>query len=131
MLASVAIPVSSFSIATLPLYGFILKWGVSVVFIANVLRWASRVRAILHAYTTGDNSKRVTRVSQFTTVKHEREREIERLGKRQALYTHLYFPRGFRSCKWPSCAVICRVQDTLSYFRRCAFLRVYVASWLA
>ena len=48
-------------------------------------------------------------------LKQERERKIERLGKRQALYTHLYFPRGFRSRKWPSCGV----RDT-AYFRRCA-----------
>ena len=60
-------------------------------------------RTTLHAprsrYTVGagDDSKRVTRVSQFTTVEQERERKIERLGKRQALYTRLYFPRGFRS----------------------------------
>ena len=69
-------------------------------------------------------------------LKQERERNIERLGKRQALYTRLYFPRGFWSRKWPSFAAICGVWDT-AYFRRCAssslglFLRVYVASWLA
>ena len=69
-------------------------------------------------------------------LKQERERKIERLGKRQALYTRLYFPRGIRSRKWPSYAAICRVRDT-AYFRRCAssslglFLRAYVASWLA
>ena len=69
-------------------------------------------------------------------LKQERERKIERLGKRQALYTRLYFPRGFRSRKWPSYAAICGVRDT-AYFRRCAssslglFLRAYVASWLA
>ena len=69
-------------------------------------------------------------------LKQERERKIERLGKRQALYTRLYFPRGFRSRKWPSYAAICGVRDT-AHFRRCAssslgiFLRVYVASWLA
>ena len=73
-------------------------------------------------------------------LKQERERKIESLRKRQALYTRLYmymyFPRGFRSRKWPSCAAICGVRDT-AYFRRCAssslglFLRAYVASWLA
>ena len=69
-------------------------------------------------------------------LKQERERKIERLGKRQALYTRLYFPRGIRSRKWPSYVAICGVRDT-AYFRRCAssslgiFLRVYVASWLA
>ena len=69
-------------------------------------------------------------------LKQERERKIERLGKRQALYTRLYFPRGFRSRKWPSCAAICGVRNT-AYFRRCAtsslglFLWAYVASWLA
>ena len=52
-------------------------------------------------------------------LKQERERKIERLGKRQALYTRLYFPRGFRNRKWPSCAAICGVRDT-AYFRRCA-----------
>ena len=71
-------------------------------------------------------------------LKQERERKIERLGKRQALYTRLYFPRGFRSRKWPSCAAICGVRDT-AYFRRCAssslglflWAYMYVASWLA
>ena len=69
-------------------------------------------------------------------LKQERERKIERLGKRQALYTSLYFPRGIRSSKWRSYAAICGVRDT-AYFRRCAssslglFLRAYVASWLA
>ena len=69
-------------------------------------------------------------------LKQERERKIERLGKRQALYTRLYFPRGIRSRKWPSYAAIFGVRDTV-YFRRCAssslglFLRAYVASWLA
>ena len=52
-------------------------------------------------------------------LKQERECKIKRLGKRQALYTRLYFPRGFRSRKWPSCAAICGVRDT-AYFRRCA-----------
>ena len=70
-------------------------------------------------------------------LKQEKERKIERLGKRQALHTLcLYFLRGFRSRKWPSCAAICGVRGT-AYFRRCAssslglFLRAYVASWLA
>ena len=69
-------------------------------------------------------------------LKQERERKIERLGKWQALYMRLYFPRGIRSRKWPSYAAICGVRDT-AYFRRCAssslglFLRAYVASWLA
>ena len=36
----------------------------------------------ISAYSTADNSKRVTSVSQFTTVEQEREGEIERLGKR-------------------------------------------------
>ena len=47
------------------------------------------------------------------------ESKIERLGKRQALYTSLYFPRGIRSRKWRSHAAICGVRDT-AYFRRCA-----------
>ena len=69
-------------------------------------------------------------------LKQERERKIERLGKRQALYTSLYFPRGIRSRKWRSYAAIFGVRDT-AYFRCCAssslgiFLRAYVASWLA
>ena len=63
---------------------------VSVVFIPNALRYMPRVCVIPHAYSTNDNStsdnsKRVTRVSQFTTVEQEREHEIERLGKRQTL----------------------------------------------
>ena len=37
------------TIATLPFYGHILKWGVSVVFIANALRRTPRVCVILRA----------------------------------------------------------------------------------
>ena len=89
-----------------------------------------RVRVVPLAYGAG--SKRITRVSQFTTVKQERERKIERPGKRKALYTRLYFPRGFTSRKWLSCAAICGVRDT-AYFRHCASssLGLYAASWLA
>ena len=47
-------------------------------------------RVIPYAYSTGNNSKRVTRCFfQFTTVEQEREHENKRLGKRQALYTRL------------------------------------------
>ena len=53
-------------------------WGVNVVFIANALRCMPCIRVIPHAYSTGDNRKRVTRVSQFTTVEQETEHEIER-----------------------------------------------------
>ena len=65
-------------------------------------------------------------------MKQERERKIERPGKRKALYTRLYFPYGFRSRKWLSCAAICGVRDT-AYFRHCASssLGLYAASWLA
>ena len=69
-------------VATLPLYGHILKWGVSVVFIANAPRYKPRVRVIPRAYGAVDDGKRVTRVSQFTAMEQERERKIERLGKR-------------------------------------------------
>ena len=79
---------------------------------------ALRSRCTARVYSAGDDSKRVTRVSQFTTVKQVRERKIERLGKRQALYTRLYFPRGFWSRKWPNCAAICGVQDTAHFRRR-------------
>ena len=37
------------TIATLPFYGHILKWGISVVFIANALRRTPRVCIILRA----------------------------------------------------------------------------------
>ena len=37
------------TIATLPFYGHILKWGISVVFIANALRRTPRVRVIPRA----------------------------------------------------------------------------------
>ena len=102
---------------------------VSVVFysLANVLHCTPRICVIPYAY-----NKRVTRVSQFTTMEQEREREIERFGKRQALYTCLDFPSGFRR-KWPSSATFCGVRDTvvLSLYRRCASTSFYVASWLA
>ena len=60
-------------VATLPLYGLILKWSLSVVCIDKVLHWASRVRVITCAYGAGNNSKRVTRGSQFTTMNQEKE----------------------------------------------------------
>ena len=68
---------------TLPLYGHILKWGVSVVFIANA-PWRHATSpafalTIPRAYGAGDDGKRV---SQFTAMEQERERKIERLGKR-------------------------------------------------
>ena len=68
--------------------GPILKWGVSVVSIVQALRWTSSARVIQRAYGAGDNSKRVTRGSQFTTMEQERKRGIERLGKRQATTPH-------------------------------------------
>ena len=116
-------------------YGLILKWGVSVVFITNALRYTPCVRVVPPAYGVAMTVNEL-HVFLSSQLKQERERKIERLGKRQALYTRLYFPRGFRSRKWPSCAAICGVRDT-AYFRRCAssslglFLRAYVASWLA
>ena len=62
---------SNLNVATLPLYELILKWGVSVVFIAKALRCAIRVRVITCAHSAIDNtSKRVTR---FTTMKQEKE----------------------------------------------------------
>ena len=58
-----------------------MKWGVSVVFIANAPRYKLRVRVIPHAYGAGDDGKRVTRVSQFTAMEQERERKIEKARK--------------------------------------------------
>ena len=99
-------------------YGLILKWGVSVVFITNALRYTPCVRVVPPAYGVAMTVNEL-HVFLSSQLKQERERKIERLGKRQALYTRLYFPRGFRSRKWPSCAAICGVRDT-AYFRRCA-----------
>ena len=44
-----------------------------MVFIAKALHWASRVRVITCANSAGDNSKRVTSGSPFTTMKQEKE----------------------------------------------------------
>ena len=79
----------------------------------NAPRYTPGVRVVPPAYGAGDDELHGSQ------LKQERERKIERLGKRQALYTRLYFPRGVRSRKWPSCAAICGVRDT-AYFRRCA-----------
>ena len=79
------------------IYLSILKWGVSVVFITNALRYTPSIRVVPLAYGAGDDCKRVVFLS--SQLKQERERKIERLGKRQALYMRLYFPRGFRSRK--------------------------------
>ena len=101
----------------------------------HALRYTPSVRVVLPAHGAGDDCKRVTRVSQFTTETRKRTQD-RKARKVASLYTRLYFPRGFRRRKWPSCAAICGVRDT-AYFRRCAssslglFLRAYVASWLA
>ena len=85
------------TIATLPFYGHILKWGISVVFIANTLRRTPRVciiprtarctQAYVRVYTAlarGDSKLRFT----ITAMEQEREGEIERLRKRQATTPH-------------------------------------------
>ena len=70
--------------STLPLYGFILKWGVSVVFIAKALRW---VRVVTPAYSAGDNSYSY-QFSVHNDETRKRERGIERLGNWQATTPH-------------------------------------------
>ena len=85
------------TIATLPFYGHILKWGKSVVFIANALRrtphasrlryTARRTQAYVRVYTAlarGDSKLRFT----ITAMEQEREGEIEKLRKRQATTPH-------------------------------------------
>ena len=82
------------TIATLPFYGHILKWGINVVFIANELRRTPRVcvipravRTYVYIYTAlarGDSKLRFT----ITAMEQEREGEIERLRKRQATTPH-------------------------------------------
>ena len=75
-------------IATLPFYGHILKWGISVVFIANALRRTPRVCVMyVRVYTAlarGDSKLRFT----ITAMEQEREGEIERLRKRKATTPH-------------------------------------------
>ena len=80
---------------------------------------AQRSRRTACVYTALAMTVNELHVFLSSQLKQERERKIERLGKRQALYTRLYCPRGFRSRKWPSCAAISGVRDT-AYFRRCA-----------
>ena len=77
------------TIATLPFYGHILKWGISVVFIANALRRAphARVRTYVRVYTAlarADSKLRFT----IAAMEQEREGEIERLRKRQVTTPH-------------------------------------------
>ena len=66
-------------------------------------------------YRARTDSKRVTIISQFTTLEQEREREIKSLGKRQALYTHSYFPRGVKNGQVAPPFAECGI---LPYFRR-------------
>ena len=78
------------TIATLPFYGHILKWGISVVFIANALRRAPyRTQACAYvrvyaAQARGDSKLRFT----IAAMEQEREGQIERLRKRQATTPH-------------------------------------------
>ena len=73
------------TIATLPFYGHILKWGISVVFIANALRRAARcTQAYIRRWRGGDSKLRFT----IAAMEQEREGEIERLRKRQATTPH-------------------------------------------
>ena len=92
---SVQLHGTAFEIAILPFYGHILKWGVSVVFIANALTphasrlryTARRTQAYVRVYTAlarGDSKLRFT----ITAMEQEREGEIERLRKRQATTPH-------------------------------------------
>ena len=79
------------SIATLPFYGHILKWGISVVFIANALRRTPRVcvipravrrRAYVRVYTAlarGDSKLRFT-----ITAKGRRDRKAPKAASHDA-----------------------------------------------
>ena len=63
----------------------ILKWGISVVFIANALRRAPYANVRVYtALARGDSKLRFT----ITAMEQEREGEIERLRKRQATTPH-------------------------------------------
>ena len=79
LLCSVNTAVCDFAHARPIMHCIHLVWtyfevGLSVVFIAKTLRWASRDHIITCAYTTCDlNSKRVTRGSKFTTIEQEKE----------------------------------------------------------
>ena len=112
---------------TLPLYGIILKWDASVAFIANALCYTPCVRIIPQAYNTSDNSKQVTRVSQFTTVEQEREREIflEGLesGKRCTCVCTSHVTAGVENGQVALPFAECGI---LSYFRRCASSSLHV-----
>ena len=69
---------------------------------------ALRSRCTARVYSAGDDSKRVTRVSQFTTVKQVRERKIEKKSHVASGVENGQVARPFAEC------------GTLSYFRRCA-----------
>ena len=84
--------------------------------LTNSLRYTPSVRL---PYSAGDDCKRVTRVSQFTTETRKRTQDRKARKAASAVHARLYFPRGFRSRIWPSYAAICGVRDT-AYFRRCA-----------
>ena len=84
--------------AGLRVYGHILKWGVSVVFITNAPRYKPRVRVIPRAYGAGDDGKRVTRVSQFTAMEQERSKGSES-GKRCTRACTSYVASGVEKAK--------------------------------
>ena len=61
--------------------------GRNVVFITNALRYTPSVRVVPSAYSAGDDCKRVTRVSQFTT--EIRKRTQDRKARKAASAVHV------------------------------------------
>ena len=82
--------------------------GVSVVFIAT--HYSARCAAcVVRRCKKSHNCVRATSLMATNQKKQGKCRLIAKLYT----YTRLGFPRGVRSWKWPSCAVICRGRDTV------------------
>ena len=86
------------TIATLPFYGHILKWGMSVVFIANALHRAPYAR-VYTALARGDSKLRFT----ITAMEQEREGEIESGKPRRHIGLQKDLGYSRRSCEVRPC----------------------------
>ena len=72
---------------------------------------AARSRCNVRVYGAGDNSKRITRGSQFSTMKQEKDRKARKAASDDAAYarkkTYIRYSRHRQSmqypalCKWP------------------------------
>ena len=110
-------------VATLPLYGLILKWGVSVVFIANALCYTPRLRYTAHVRTYSTamtvNELHVFLSSQPWKKKENVRSKGSESGKSctRACTCTSHVASGVENGQFAPPFAEC---TTLSYFRRCA-----------